>query len=92
MFTVIAFDVSDDRTRTRVVKRLRAVAVRVQKSVFEAGEVRPHELARLERDLEELVDLATDRVRYYSLCAACVERTRVTGRGDVTRHPEFEVI
>lgn len=36
MHTVIAFDISDDRKRYRVVRLLRDAAVRVQKSVLEA--------------------------------------------------------
>ena len=39
MRTIIAFDVSDDKKRYRLVKRLLDSATRVQKSVFEAPDL-----------------------------------------------------
>lgn len=79
MRTVIAFDVSDDRTRDRVVRVLLDVAVRVQKSVFEAAHLDDREYLRLRSALEGLVDAQTDSLRYYRLCAACARRIEWAG-------------
>lgn len=92
MFTVIAFDISDDRTRYRAVKLLRAHARRVQKSVFEAPSLSPTEFQRLRDALEELIDLRTDRVRYYFLCGGCLPRVEWSGEGELNEPREFEVI
>lgn len=81
MRTVIAFDVSDDRVRYKVVKSLLARASRVQKSVFEAGLLEQAAYLRLRSELEGLVDPATDSLRYYRLCAACVARVEHHGAG-----------
>lgn len=92
MFTVIAFDIVDDRVRYRVVKLLREYAFRVQKSVFEAPELAPNEFHRLREAVEEEVDLQTDKVRYYFLCRSCLERVEISGPGSVTAHEEFKVL
>lgn len=92
MFTVIAFDISDDRARARVVKVLREYAVRVQKSVFEAPSLTRPAFERLRADLEKLIDLRTDKIRFYFLCGGCIERIEMSGRGQVTQDPEFRVI
>lgn len=92
MFTVIAFDISDDRTRTRVVNLLREYAVRVQKSVFEAPDLSVPARRRLRAGIEDLIDPATDRVRYYPLCGACRERIEMSGQGKVTEAKEFVVL
>ncbi len=92
MFTVIAFDISDDRTRYRVVKALKKYAIRVQKSVFEAAHLPENHLRRLQRQVERLIDPKTDRVRYYFLCAACKPRIESVGPGEIAEYEEFRVI
>ena len=81
MHTVIAFDVTDDRRRYRVVKFLKALAVRVQKSVFEATDLDDAPFLRLRSELEGIIDLGTDRLRYHRLCAACARRAVHVGNG-----------
>ncbi len=92
MFTVIAFDIVDDRTRYRVVKALRRYAVRVQKSVFEAPELAPNEFQRLRERVERLIDIENDTVRYYFLCGSCVPRTELSGQGRLTTHEEYRIV
>jgi CRISPR-associated protein Cas2 len=92
MFTVIAFDIVEDRTRYRVVQFLREYAVRVQKSVFEAPALPPNHFHRLRDDLEGLIDHRVDKIRYYFLCAACVNRIELSGIGAVTPNEEYKVL
>ena len=56
MRTVIAFDVSRNRIRYRVVKVLKEHAVRVQKSVFEAPDMGRAAYLRMRSRLERLID------------------------------------
>jgi CRISPR-associated protein Cas2 len=92
MFTVIAFDIVDDRTRYRVVRALRRYAVRVQKSVFEAARLTPAEFERLRRDVERLIDVGEDAVRYYFLCGHCAPRIELSGQGRRTVAEEYTVV
>lgn len=81
MYTVIAFDISDDRQRNAVVKALRDHATRVQKSLFEAADLDRATYLRLRSRLEGLVDPTTDNLRYYRLCGSCVSRIERFGVG-----------
>jgi CRISPR-associated protein Cas2 len=91
---VIAFDVSDDRRRYRLVRVLLGYAKRVQKSVFEAPELRRAAYLRLRSLAEGTVDPATDSLRYYFLCEACADRIEFFGKGPghLDRPDGFEVI
>ena len=92
MFTVIAFDIVDDRIRYRVVKALRRYAVRVQKSVFESAALSATDFQRLREEIEELIDPKVDAVRYYLLCGSCIPRIELSGCGRVTRHLAYVVL
>jgi CRISPR-associated protein Cas2 len=92
MFTVIAFDIVDDRTRYRLVQALREYSVRVQKSVFEAAMLTPRNFERLRQKVERIIDLRVDHVRYYFLCRSCRDRLHICGRGSATVHEEYKVV
>lgn len=81
MRVVIAFDVSNDRIRYKVVRVLGDYAVRVQRSVFEAPDLNRAAYLRMRSRLERLIDRRTDSLRYYVLCGACVERIHHEGAG-----------
>ena len=57
---IIAYDISDDKERARVVKCVEQCCRRVQKSVW-IGELSSHALSKLRRKLEAL-DLQTGMV------------------------------
>jgi CRISPR-associated protein Cas2 len=92
----VAFDISSNRRRARVVKVLRSVAVRVQKSVFEAEHLDEREYLRLRSKLEGLIDATTDSLRYYRLCGACRERIEHAGAAcaspPLESPPSFRII
>lgn len=88
---VIAYDVTDDRTRTRLAKRLQGYMDRVQKSVFE-GPVDEGRLEDLRTEIRQTIDAEVDSVRIYSLCARCQGATEVVGTGVYIERDEGDVI
>ena len=94
MRTIVAFDISNDRVRARVVKALLGRGQRVQKSVFELPDLRRAAYLRLRSELEGLVDPNTDSLRYYRVCASCADRIECYGVGPglVRGQLAFEVI
>lgn len=94
MHTLISFDITDDRVRYRIVKRLLDEAQRVQKSVFEAPALANAAYLRLRSDLEGRIDPTTDSLRYYRLCGACARRIEHVGAGVhlLAPPPPFEII
>lgn len=81
MHTIIAFDISDDRTRYRAGRLLLDHARRVQKSVFETPLLDTKDYLRLRSDLEGIINDETDSLRYYRLCRTCAVRIEFAGAG-----------
>lgn len=68
---VIAYDIEEDRVRTRIAAVLASYGTRVQKSVFEC-DLEAEALARLTEKLtEELTAAPGGDIRIYRLCADC---------------------
>lgn len=73
---LIAYDIRDPRRLARVHRYLLGYKVGGQKSVYECW-LTPAELARVRADLEDLMDLAADRIHILQLDP----RMRVRGFG-----------
>jgi CRISPR-associated protein Cas2 len=68
---VVAYDIEEDRVRTRIAAVLGSYGSRVQKSVFECN-LEPEALEKLTQRLTEELALAPGGgVRIYRLCADC---------------------
>lgn len=91
MFTLISYDITDDKRRTKLMKLLEGYGERVQYSVFEA-ELTPLQLATLQRDVRTLIDANTDSVRYYFLDVAAKRRIQIMGLGKVTTDEPFILV
>lgn len=76
-FILVAYDISDDRRRTRLHDRLLAFGTPVQYSVFECR-LEPDAAKKMRAMVARTIRPRVDRVRFYRLCAACVERTEAT--------------
>jgi CRISPR-associated protein Cas2 len=70
MFIVVAYDISDDRRRARLHKRLKGFGRPVQYSVFECV-VTEQSLRKLKEAVLQTIKRDEDLVRYYSLCQSC---------------------
>lgn len=74
MLVVVAYDVSDDRRRVRLHTALLAFGTPVQESVFECDLTETQKRA-MRHKVARIVRRGTDRVRYYTLCQECAEKT-----------------
>lgn len=78
MHILVAYDVVDDRRRTRLADRLTELLHRIQKSVFE-GEVDAAGLEAVYQRIMEEADLAEDSVLVLRLCRGCVANADYLG-------------
>lgn len=69
-FVVVAYDISNDRRRSRVVKILERVGVRVNFSVFECM-LTDVQYARLQKEILDAIKKREDTVVYYPICMDC---------------------
>ncbi|HEX4955817.1 MAG TPA: CRISPR-associated endonuclease Cas2 [Thermoanaerobaculia bacterium] len=88
---VVAYDISDDKKRTKVAEMLQNFLTRVQLSVFE-GDLEPAVLARVVKKALPLLDVETDSIRVYRLCGTCAPRVDVYGAGVKIRTDEVTIL
>lgn len=91
MLTLVAYDVPDDKRRTKLAHALKDFGERVQYSVFECN-LEEKELAALTKRVLKLVDLEDDSVRIYRVCAECKGNIEIHGRGLVTEDPKVYIL
>jgi CRISPR-associated protein Cas2 len=90
-FLLVAYDISNDRRRTRLHDVLESYGTPVQYSVFECLLDR-EELARMKRAVARVIRPTIDQVRYYYLCQSCLARTEVTAGKEVLQEPEVLIV
>lgn len=91
MFTIISYDVVEDKRRTKVLKLLKGYGTHVQYSVFEC-DLSPQQVTAVQGELATLIDPHTDSVRIYQLDKAAVKRIAVLGIGQVTVEPLYYLV
>jgi len=75
---IIAYDIPDDRRRTKVHKILSGFGTWTQFSLFECF-LSKKELVQLRAKLAKHLKDTQDSVRFYPLCASCVEKVETVG-------------
>ena len=67
---VVAYDISNDRRRSHVVKLLERVGIRVNFSVFECI-LTDSQYDTLRKDIQKCISSKEDSVVYYPICVNC---------------------
>jgi CRISPR-associated protein Cas2 len=75
---VVAYDIPNDKRRTKVHKILLGYGKWTQYSLFECFLSRK-ELILLQTKLSQHLEPSEDSVRFYPLCAACVSKVQTVG-------------
>lgn len=89
-FVVVAYDVSDDRRRSHVVKVLEKVGVRVNYSVFECM-LTDIQYKSLQSTLLSKIKLKEDTIIYYPICVDCYTKI-VYQSNSKQRHEKVVVV
>ena len=87
---VIMYDISDNRTRTRLFKLLKRYGEPVQLSIFEAiiSEV---QFAEMRGEVTRLLGSDAGQVRYYEICQTCNQGIKVFGQARTTILPSIYI-
>lgn len=75
---VVAYDIPNDRRRTRVHKTLCGFGRWTQYSLFECF-LSDKERVLLHAKLDRLLERKEDSVRFYHICSACVAKVETIG-------------
>lgn len=86
MFLVLAYDIPDDKRRTKLFKTLKRFGWPVQESVFEFH-LKQGELINLKKAVSLVIEEKEDQVRYYYLCHTCFHKTEMTCSSKKSHNP-----
>lgn len=78
MCYIIAYDIPDDRRRTKIHKILSGFGKWTQYSVFECF-LSKKEFILLKSKLAQHIESEQDSIRFYPLCASCLEKVETVG-------------
>ena len=78
MCYIVAYDIPNDRRRTKVHKVLSGFGTWTQYSLFECF-LSKKELVLLKSKLAKHVEDTQDSVRFYPMCAACLDKVETVG-------------
>jgi len=89
-FYVVAYDISNDKRRTKVHKTLSGFGKWTQYSLFECH-LSEKQYLKLRHRLEPLLEAEEDSVRFYEMCAACVAKAEIVG-GEKPDDPDAIIV
>ena len=89
-FIVVVYDISNNKRRTRLHKRLKDFGTPVQYSVFECI-LDAEGVEKMKTVVRRTIRPRVDHVRFYTLCNACRKKVEVTGRRELTDAPDIIV-
>ena len=90
-FTLVVYDIPDDRRRTKLHDRLLDFGSPVQYSVFECL-VDRDELKKMQKMIQKTISKRRDHVRIYFLCATCKGKTWVSSGEEVLEEQAAVVV
>ena len=73
LFYVVAYDVENDKMRTKVSKMLEKYGVRINYSVFECM-FTEKQLLQVQEKINRLISTQTDTIVYYPCCVNCFSK------------------
>jgi len=91
MITIVTYDITDPRRLNRFRRFLEGLGYRTQRSFFEC-DITPEERRRIERYCRRYLDLKTDSVRFYGICAPCSRRAILKGLGTVITNFTYRIL
>ena len=81
MLTWVVYDISKDKTRTKIAKRCLDFGLyRVQKSVY-LGDIDKNRVEEIVLASTELMNLETDSIYVFPMCQEDFEKVRIVGQG-----------
>ena len=81
-FILVAYDISNDKRRTKLHNALLNYGTPVQYSVFECLLDKKSEKA-MRKAVDRVIRPRKDHVRFYALCQNCLQKVETTGNNEI---------
>ena len=90
-FHLVVYDISDDKRRTRLHKRLQDYGSPVQYSVFECL-VDGDDFEKMRKMIRRTIKPRLDQVRTYRICETCLQKTWVSEASREVLHETTSIV
>lgn len=90
-FLLVVYDISNDRRRTKLHKKLLDFGNPVQYSVFECL-LEKKDVGKMKSAVKRIARGKLDHVRFYKICGACQKKIEIIGRSEVSKDAEVIVV
>ena len=88
MLTLVIYDISDDKKRTRLSRKLLSYSLtRIQYSAFK-GELNPHDRFVLQKELGKFLSSENDSIYIIPLCEKCFSLVEILSQTRVSLRDE----
>ncbi len=88
MFCIVAYDMPDNRRRTKLFKTMKGFGMHTQFSLFEC-ELQEPAFRRMLVAIEKIVVPKEDNIKVYTLCRNCLKVVRLMGVASLTTRPDY---
>jgi CRISPR-associated protein Cas2 len=90
-FVVVVYDISDNKRRTRLHKKLLNFGTPVQYSVFECL-VTKSDYNMMKQQVVRTTKKKLDHIRFYTICEGCKKKVEIIGRSELSQIKEVIVV
>lgn len=91
MFYVVAYDLPNNKRRSKIFKLLKGYGVHTQYSLFECS-LDEKEYDELLQRLEKIIDKKEDDIKIYQICGSCIEKVVCIGRAVLNTEKDVIII
>ena len=91
MIVLLTYDITDPKRLRRMHQFMKEFGLNTQKSVFEC-DIDTIAIKRIRRYCRENLDLVSDSVRIYKICAHCLGKVELSGQGMKLTQLDYAVV
>ena len=91
MYALLAYDITSNRERANIHKKLKEFGLNTQRSLFEC-QLERNALVDIVRMVNKHLDPKQDKFRIYILCNSCYKRVQVSGLGLSIELTDYQVL
>lgn len=91
MITLITYDITDHKRLVRLNKFLKDFGFNTQKSVFEC-DIDDAAIKKIRNYCRKNLDIEKDSVRIYRICAGCLNRVILLGKGVKVTQLDYRIV
>lgn len=91
MFYIVAYDISDNRRRTRLFKFMKGYGVHTQFSVFEC-DLTEAQYTKMLAGISESILPNEDNIKVYQVCKSCLRSMHLFGKAKSLTKPNCIIV